>query len=109
VARSNEVWTWINVFEPEYKNLDCPQCQLRRIYFDREIGYYCMSCGQEFSTEEIVMLIEKAARTSPPKRKSGKRETRPPMEIKELSPPKAKKPKRARRDVTRQNPSERDP
>jgi DNA-directed RNA polymerase subunit RPC12/RpoP len=88
------------VFDPEYKNLDCPQCHLRRIYHDRDIGFYCMSCGREFSYDEIVLLIEKAERTSQPKRKSGKGAKQPPVEIKELPSPKAKKSRRPARDAT---------
>jgi len=56
-----------------------------------------MSCGQEFSTEEIVMLIEKAARTSRPTRRSGKSKKKPSVEIKELAPSKAKESERASR------------
>ena len=108
MARSNEVWTWINVFEPEYKDLDCPQCHLRRIYFDREIGYYCMSCGQDFSTDEIVMLIEKAERISRPVHTPDKIEKKPPMEIMEVPSPKAKDSEQASRDVIHHDKTERD-
>ncbi|OHB78967.1 MAG: hypothetical protein A2Z25_12305 [Planctomycetes bacterium RBG_16_55_9] len=96
---------WINVFDPEYKNLDCPQCHLCRIYFDREIGYYCMSCGTQISYDQIVMLIEIASRTSQPRRRSGKSEKQPPVEVKEL-PPSKKKSKPARHDATKHDKSQ---
>jgi len=94
------------VFDPEYKNLDCPHCHLRRIYFDRDIGYYCMSCGWELSYDEICVLIEKAQKTSPPIPPSDKSEIQPPVEIKELPPAKAKEPERVKRDVTEHDASE---
>lgn len=94
------------VFDPEYKNLDCPQCHLRRIYFDRDIGYYCMSCGQELSYDEIVLLIEKATQTSQPIPMSGKSEIKPPVEIKELPPTKVRDSKRAGKDLTEHDTSE---
>jgi len=94
------------VFDPEYKNLECPQCHLRKIYFDREIGYYCMSCGQELSYDEVVMLIEKAEKTSQQIETSDKSEKKPPLEIKELPSPKAKEPKRTGHDATGHKSSE---
>lgn len=94
------------MFDPEYKNLDCPQCHLRKIYFDRDIGYYCMSCGQEISYDEIVMLIEKAEKTSQQIQTSGKTEKKPPLEIKELPSPKAKGSKRAGKDLIEHDTSE---
>lgn len=97
------------VFEPEYKNLDCPHCQQRRIYFDRDIGYYCMSCGRELSYDEVVLLIEKTSRTSQPIQMSDKDEKKPPVEIKELPSPKTKEPKRADQAATRHNKSEQGP
>ena len=35
------------IFEPECQcqNIDCSECLHGRIYSDREIGFYCMSCG----------------------------------------------------------------
>jgi DNA-directed RNA polymerase subunit RPC12/RpoP len=104
----NNVRTWINVFDPEYKNLDCPQCHLRRIYFDREIGFYCMSCGQKFSTEEIVILIEKADQISQPIQTPDKIEKKPPLEIREVPHPKAKEPEQTSRDVSHHDHTERD-
>ena len=40
------------MFEPEYQGLICLTCGSRKVYFDREMGYYCMLCGQQFGTEE---------------------------------------------------------
>ena len=94
------------VFDPEYQNLDCPKCHLRRIYLDKDIGYYCMSCGHTLSVDDIVLLIEKSQKTSQPIPTSEESETIPPMEIKEMPSPKAKEPKRARRDVSERDPSE---
>ena len=94
------------VFDPEYINLDCPRCHLRRIYFDRDIGYYCMSCGHQFSSENIVMLIEKAERMSQPIPAPDSNVIRPP-EIKELPAAKAKKTKRAKRNAIERDKSER--
>ncbi len=94
------------VLDPEYKNLDCPQCHLRRIYFDRDIGYYCMSCGREISYDEIVMLIAKAHKKTKPIPTSDKSEIPPPVEIKELPSTKARKSKRAGKDLTEHDPSE---
>lgn len=78
------------MFEPEYQDMDCPKCLHRRVYFDREIGCYCMSCGYELSIKEMVMLIEKAALTSRPMSSSGKSEKKPIREIRELPPRKAR-------------------
>lgn len=93
------------VFDPEYKNLDCPQCHLRKIYFDRDIGYYCMSCGRKISYDEVVVLIEKAHQAAQPIPTSGKSEIQLPVEIKELPSPKIKEPRRAGQDVTDQDKS----
>jgi hypothetical protein len=78
------------MFEPVCQNIDCPQCLLGKIYFDREIGFYCMLCGYEFSAVDIEVLIEKIALTSRPVRKSGIDHKEPVVEIKELPPRKAK-------------------
>jgi len=95
------------VFDPEYIDMDCPQCHLRRIYFDRDIGYYCMSCGHQLSRENILMLLAKAERTSQPIPAPDKSAIKPPAEIKELPAAKAKKSDRAERDATGQDQSER--
>jgi len=66
------------MFEPEYQaDIDCPQCLRRQVYFDREIGFYCMSCGHEFAPEEALMLIQKTTLTSPLTHTSGKGEGKP--------------------------------
>jgi hypothetical protein len=49
-----------------------------------------MFCGHEFSTKEMVILIEKIALTSQTMHSPGKSTQRPPAEIKELPPRKAK-------------------
>ncbi len=46
------------MFEPEYQNMACPKCRRRKVYFDREIGYYCMFCGHEVHAEEIESLVQ---------------------------------------------------
>ena len=46
------------MFEPEYGNITCPKCQNRELYFDRQMGHYCMFCGRQFSTEEVEALRE---------------------------------------------------
>lgn len=78
------------MFEPEYQNIDCPKCLQRKVYFDREIGYYCMFCGHDFSAKEMVVLIETTALTSRLIYNSGKSGRKPTAEIKELPPRKAK-------------------
>ena len=88
------------VFDPEYMNLDCPHCHLRRIYFDRDIGYYCMACGRELSYDELYLLMEKAQEASPPIPTSDMTEIEPPVEIKELPPTKARESKPAAKDLT---------
>jgi DNA-directed RNA polymerase subunit RPC12/RpoP len=94
------------VFDPEYIDLDCPHCHLRRVYYDRDIGYYCMSCGRQFSTENILMLLAKAERTSQPVPQPDKSVKKPPAEIKELPISKAKKSRRAKREASEQDKSE---
>jgi len=44
------------MFEPEYLNLACPSCHHPEVYFDREVGIYCMFCGRRFGTEETQRL-----------------------------------------------------
>jgi len=78
------------MFEPECQNIDCPQCLLGKIYFDRKIGYYCMFCGREFSAIDIEVLIEKILLTTPPAQKSDKAPKKPAVEISELPARKAK-------------------
>jgi hypothetical protein len=88
------------VFDPDYQEIDCPKCLQRRIYFDREIGFYCMSCGCQFSAQEIAVLIEKAELASPSIHHSGKGDKRHVAEISDLPPHKAKKTEQVSRDVT---------
>jgi hypothetical protein len=75
------------MFEPECQNIDCPQCLLGKIYFDRDIGYYCMLCGREFSAVDMEILIENKTITSSPAQKLKRKS---PLEIKELPARKAK-------------------
>jgi len=70
------------MFDPEHKNIDCPECLQRKVYFDRKIGYYCMFCGYELSVEEALFLIEKMVSTSKPAPDSGKGVRTPIVEIK---------------------------
>lgn len=72
------------MFEPECQNVDCPQCLLGKIYFDRNIGNYCMLCGHEFGAVEMARLIEKKAIASSPAQKSKGARKKPPLEIKEV-------------------------
>jgi hypothetical protein len=78
------------MFDPERQNIDCPQCFLGKIYFDCEIGYYCMYCGEQFNTVDMEVLIEKIALTSRSWQKSGSSHKKPVVEIKEMPPRKAK-------------------
>ena len=70
------------MFDPERKDIDCPKCLQRRVYFDREMGFYCMSCGYELSDEEALFLIEKVTSTAKPAADSGKAARMPIVEIK---------------------------
>lgn len=74
------------MFDPECQNIECPQCFLGKIYFDREIGYYCMYCGDQFSAVDMEFLIEKNAITSRSLQKSEDSLKKPALEIKELPP-----------------------
>lgn len=78
------------MFEPECQNVDCPQCVVGKIYFDRDIGYYCMSCGHNFSVVDMKILIENKTKTSGPAQKSESDRKKPPLEIKELPARKTK-------------------
>ena len=77
------------MFEPECQNIDCPQCLLGKIYFDRQMGYYCMLCGHGFGAFDIEALIEKIVLTAPPAQKSGKGPKKSTVEIRELPPSRA--------------------
>ncbi len=78
------------MFEPEYLDAACPRCLHRRVYLDRQIGYYCMACGHELSTRETVALIEKIALTWPPANNPDKTSKKSVTEIKELPSRKSK-------------------
>ena len=71
------------MFDPDHKDIGCPKCLRRKVYFDREIGYYCMFCGYELSVEEALFLIEKMTSTSKSAPDSGKGARMPIVEIKE--------------------------
>jgi len=79
------------MFDPECQNIECPQCFLGKIYFDREIGYYCMYCGDQFNAVDMEILIEKNALTSNSAQKSISGHRKPAVEIRELPPHKVKK------------------
>ena len=87
------------VFDPDSQEIDCPKCIQRRIFFDREIGFYCMSCGSRFSTQEIAVLIEKAELTSPSISHSGKSDKKHVPEISDMPSHKARKTEHVSQDV----------
>ena len=70
------------VFDPDYQEIDCPKCLQKRIYFDCEIGFYCMSCGYEISDEEALFLIEKVTSASKSAPDSGRTARLPIVEVK---------------------------
>ena len=78
------------MFDPECQNIECPLCFLGKVYFDREIGYYCMYCGNQFDAVDMEALIEKNALTSRSLQKSDDNIKKPALEIKELPPRKKK-------------------
>ena len=79
------------MFDPECQNIECPQCFLGKVYFDREIGYYCMYCGGQFNAVDMEILIVKNALMSCSAQKSGDSHKKPVLQIKELPARKAKK------------------
>ena len=79
------------MFEPECQNIECPQCFFGKIYFDSEIGYYCMYCGDQLSPEDMEILMGKNALSSFSEQKLGGGHKKPFIEIKELPPRRAKK------------------
>ncbi len=91
------------MFEPEYQNMTCPKCRRRKVYLDREIGYYCMFCGHDFSAKEMVVLIETTALTSRLIYNSGKSGEKPATEIKELPSRKTKAGQISREIIERKN------
>lgn len=70
------------MFDPEHKDIDCPKCLRQRVYFDREIGCYCMYCGYELSAEETLLQMEKRAATATTTSGSDKKGAMPIVEIK---------------------------
>jgi len=78
------------MFDPECQNIECPQCFLGKIYFDRQIGYYCMYCGQPFRAAEMEILVKKSALMSRSVHKSDDLHKKPALEIHELPPRKTK-------------------
>jgi hypothetical protein len=78
------------MFDPECQNIECPHCFLGKIYFDREIGCYCMYCGDQFSSVDMEILVEKNALSSHSVQKSGYSLEKPAVQIKELPPRKSK-------------------
>jgi hypothetical protein len=78
------------MFDPECQNIECPLCFLGKIYFDREIGYYCMYCGDQFSAVDMEILLEKNALTSHSSQKSSNGHKKPAIKIRELPPRKSK-------------------
>lgn len=69
---------------PEYQDMDCPKCLHRRVYADRQIGFYCMACGHGLTVRETLMLIEKGMWTSRPKLGREADSPKPHAEIREL-------------------------
>jgi hypothetical protein len=86
------------MFEPECQNIDCPQCLLGKIYYDRQMGYYCMLCGCEFGAEDMEVLIEKTALTACPAQKLESGRKKPAAEIREL-PARTSKAKHVSHDI----------
>ena len=78
------------MFDPECQNIECPQCFLGKIYFDREIGYYCIYCGDQFSSADMEILIEKHSLASRSLQESNDSFKKPALEIKELPHRKAR-------------------
>jgi len=94
------------MFEPECQNIDCPQCLLGKIYFDREMGYYCMLCGHEFSVVDVEVLIEKIALTFRPAQKSESGRKKPAAEIRDLPARRAKATHVSRDVIERKTPEQ---
>ena len=63
--------------------MDCPKCLRQKVYFDREIGYYCMFCGHELSVQEALLLMEKMVPTFEPASFSNYAARTPIVEINE--------------------------
>ena len=90
------------MFEPEHMDADCPKCSRRKVYFDREIGYYCMYCGHELTEDETIILTEQLAGTSHSKHTpSGKTKKQLPTKIQELPARQKKHPDHVRQNKTK--------
>ena len=87
--------------------MNCPKCLHQRVYFDREIGYYCMSCGHEFTAKEIASTSGTRSSKQPSTRDPSKSGKKPIVEIKELRPRKAKA-KHISHDITEQEKAEKE-
>ena len=74
------------MFDPEYQDIDCPSCLRRRVYADREIGFYCMSCGHLLSADEALMLIGQSVLPSRTMPKPGMGPRKLIVEIREMRP-----------------------
>jgi hypothetical protein len=94
------------MFEPECQNIDCPQCLLGKIYFDRQIGYYCMLCGHEFSAVDMGVLIEKNILTARPAQKPESSRKRAAVKIRELPARKAEAKHISRNVIERKKPEQ---
>jgi len=92
------------MFEPECQNIYCPQCLAGKIYFDREIGYYCMLCGRRYNAADVEMLVEKAALTGRPAQESEMGRKKSTVEIKDMPPQRAKVEHISRDAVNRNKP-----
>lgn len=46
------------MFDPTNQDVICPQCRRREVHFDSKIGFYCMACGRELTSEEAKVLVE---------------------------------------------------
>jgi len=46
------------MFDPTNQDVICPQCHRREVHFDCKIGFYCIACGWEFTSEEAKVLVE---------------------------------------------------
>jgi len=71
------------LFDPEHRDIDCPKCLRQKVYFDREIGCYCMFCGHLLSAEEVLVQTDRLSAGTPPTLCSDKKEKAPIIAIKE--------------------------
>ena len=45
------------MFDPEHLGIRCTICGQGDLYHDREIGCYCIRCGQRFTSENMNLLV----------------------------------------------------